>query len=327
MAPSGIASGLDPSRCSAFWADDAPVEVVPAFDLDRTVPLFSASTVGMGDNGGAARKSLGNSGSGRGSRSDAFDGDGLDGPSNTSTSASTVAPFGPIKAGIPCVLPLWLAVALSEKSLAKISKPRWMETDNLVHILQEERTSPTLVVVPKSSSSHLVPLPFYYYEISQRLSKLSSVGWNRPEIRLLVEDIAQVRVDKLRHTFQKSLAGLASSSSSDAAVSALRKQLGGANDGGSTPSSFAKARLLPDTFADVTGICAMELAVLGPFFIQALNDVQQMEGRRQQQHKHEGTEDPQLSSARGGSDDRATSASSSSPPPPPRRRDRLRRFR
>jgi GINS complex protein len=313
MAPSTVSSPLDPSRCAAFLADDTPIEVVPAFDLDRTVPLFSAS-VAIDENGGAlsstTKKSLGDEDDPMGS--------------STSTSSATRVSFGPVKAGIPCALPLWLAVALNEKSLAKISKPRWMETDNLVKILQEERTSGTLVVASSSSSSsssnHHLQLPFYYYEISQRLSKLANVGWNRPEIRLLVEDIAHVRIDKLRHTFQKSLAGL----SSDAAVALRSKQQ---QLGGDAPA-LSKARLLPDTFADVTGICAMELAVLGPFFVQALNDVQKMEGNTtKQQHGNSNQEDPQPSSARDTNDRTSSSSSSSSPPPPPRRRDRLRRFR
>jgi GINS complex protein len=312
MPPSTVSSPLDPSRCAAFLADDTPLEVVPAFDLDRTVPLFSASVVAIDENGGAvssSNKSMG-------------DEDHPMGASTSTSSATTRVSFGPIKAGIPCALPLWLAVALNEKSLAKISKPRWMETDNLVKILQEERTSGTLVVAASSSSSsnHPLQLPFYYYEISQRLSKLANVGWNRPEIRLLVEDIAQVRIDKLRHTFQKSLAGL----SSDAAVALRNKQLSSSSSSDASPA-LAKARLLPDTFADVTGICATELAVLGPFFVQALNDVQKMEGNTTKQHGKANQEDPQPSSARDTSD--RTSSSSSSPPPPPRRRDRLRRFR
>jgi GINS complex protein len=317
MAPSTVGSPLDPSRCAAFLADDTPIEVVPAFDLDRTVPLFSAS-VAVDENGGAlsstTNKSMGEEDHPMGSST------------STSSSATTRVSFGPIKAGIPCALPLWLAVALNEKSLAKISKPRWMETDNLVKILQEERASGTLVVASSSSSSsassnHQLQLPFYYYEISQRLSKLANVGWNRPEIRLLVEDIAQVRIDKLRHTFQKSLAGL----SSDAAVSLRNKQLSSSSSSDASPA-LSKARLLPDTFADVTGICAMELAVLGPFFVQALNDVQKMEGNnKKQQHGKANHDDPQPSSARDTND--RTSSSSSSPPPPPRRRDRLRRFR
>jgi GINS complex protein len=325
MAPSTVSSPLDPSRCAAFLADDTPIEVVPAFDLDRTVPLFSAS-VAIDENGGTSTSTNKSMGGGGGSRSD--DDDHPMGTStSTSSSATTRVSFGPIKAGIPCALPLWLAVALNEKSLAKISKPRWMETDNLVKILQEERTSGTLVVASSASSSasssnHPLQLPFYYYEISQRLSKLANVGWNRPEIRLLVEDIAQVRIDKLRHTFQKSLAGL----SSDAAVALRNKQQLSSSSSSSSDASpaLAKARLLPDTFADVTGICAMELAVLGPFFVQALNDVQKMEGNTTKEQGKANQEDPQQSSARDTND---RTASSSSPPPPPRRRDRLRRFR
>ena len=35
---------LDLSCCAAFQADDVPVEVVPTFDMEAAVPLFSCST-------------------------------------------------------------------------------------------------------------------------------------------------------------------------------------------------------------------------------------------------------------------------------------------
>jgi GINS complex protein len=148
-------------------------------------------------------------------------------------------PVGPFKAGISSQVSLWLAISLYQKSLCSISLPEWLSVDNLTEILAYERGNPNLW-------PHSRRLPFYYYEIAHRLrmaqdscSHTKSLIFRDPSVSLLIQDIAQVRLDKLRQEFQDSL-------------SATTQELQ----------------------ALVNGIASYELTLLKPFMIQALNDRQ-----------------------------------------------------
>lgn len=155
--------------------------------------------------------------------------------------------WGPIRSGIASDVPLWLALILKERSLAVLALPSWMNRDTLANVLHDERTSERLV-------NDTTRLPFHYYEISRRLAPHVS----DPSISLLIEDILQLRLDKLRHQFQQ-----------------LLKSSGQADGGNNEEGTGAYAGSTPhrDLLVTVPGIACQELAVLGDFVSQALCDV------------------------------------------------------
>jgi hypothetical protein len=154
---------------------------------------------------------------------------------------------------------------LHERSLCRVSAPAWMDPESLAGVLREEKAGPALVDDPGR-------LPFHYYEIGRRLSRLcqgsssSGGGWNLPQVPLLIEDIFQVRVDKLRGQFLDMMGEHARS------VAASRGS--GGSDGGGPPSPSASS--VPDLLVRVNGIASQELALLGPFVASALTDVREL---------------------------------------------------
>lgn len=134
-------------------------------------------------------------------------------------------------AGVPAVVPLWKAELLQMRSLGTIVPPEWLDVDVLRPVLQQEKTQPLLTTSP---------LPFYYYEITRKLTNRPGSNNNNPDVvRLLVEDIFQVRVEKLRQQF---------------------------------PAYLALMEEQKIDKVDVPGIASAELALLGPFLLQALGD-------------------------------------------------------
>jgi GINS complex subunit 2 len=133
-------------------------------------------------------------------------------------------------AGVPAVVPLWKAELLQTRSLGTIVFPEWLTVDALRPILQQEKTQPLLTT----------QLPFYYYEITRKLTNRPRHDDSNPDVlRLLVEDIFQVRVEKLRQQF---------------------------------PAYLALMEDQDINKVDVPGIASAELALLGPFLLQALGD-------------------------------------------------------
>ncbi|GAX18381.1 GINS complex subunit 2 [Fistulifera solaris] len=133
-------------------------------------------------------------------------------------------------AGVPATVPLWQAELLQTRSLGRIVLPEWLSVDKLRPILQQEKTQPLLTT----------SLPFYYYEITRKLTNRPRHDDTNPDVlRLLVEDIFQVRVEKLRQQFPAYLA-------------------------------LMEDQEIPKV--DVPGIASAELALLGPFLLQALGD-------------------------------------------------------
>ena len=103
--------------------------------------------------------------------------------------------LGPWTAGIPTTVPLWLAILLRKRCLCRIELPSWMSIDSLTSVLTEERN-------PQSSFS--TTLPLRYMELSHSI--LSSSLEQEQPIRVLLEDISTVRMDKIRsnvHTMSK----------------------------------------------------------------------------------------------------------------------------
>ena len=95
--------------------------------------------------------------------------------------------FGPLVSGLPCMVPLWLALTLRKRGMCSITIPRWMEVANLEKSLASERVE-----------SFLTPLPFNYIEISQLLLNHSKDQIKSPDqTAVLIQDLEQVRMDRL----------------------------------------------------------------------------------------------------------------------------------
>jgi hypothetical protein len=146
--------------------------------------------------------------------------------------------FGPFTAGIGTNVSLWLALSLYQKSLCSVSLPEWLSSYNLTEILNFEKKNADLW--PDSAR-----LPYYYFEITHRLSVAHEASSHTKyaifldkSLVLLVHDIFEVRLDKLRQEFQRTL-----SSNTQVELQVL-----------------------------VNGIGAHELAILKPFVLQALDD-------------------------------------------------------
>ncbi|KAL3804931.1 hypothetical protein HJC23_006703 [Cyclotella cryptica] len=113
---------------------------------------------------------------------------------------------GPFRAGMDTVVPLWLAVMLRRRKLAKIIPPSWMDADLLKEVLRFERD-------PREANFSSL-LPYRHAEIAQAILAACRAGSgtgasgggsagdseipDADRIKLLLEDIATVRMDKIR---------------------------------------------------------------------------------------------------------------------------------
>lgn len=166
--------------------------------------------------------------------------------------------IGPLKAGILAKVPLWFALFLQQRTLCTISPPSWLTAENLSEIIAFERKHDELW----ADASRL---PSHYYEISKRLT---TRGVCEKAVGLLVQDLLEIRLDKLRQQFQD-----------------LLKDNNGA-----------------DLIVAVNGIGSQELSILKGFIVQALNDQkylshQQKEPLAEQEERQE-TKEPSVLRAR-----------------------------
>ncbi|KAL7581671.1 hypothetical protein ACA910_022218 [Epithemia clementina (nom. ined.)] len=153
------------SALSMFCANEEEwVDIIPLFGLDETVVLLNGSKI------------------------------------------------GPWEAGMSTRVPLWIARHLQNKSLAKITAPysnNWMQVEPLKQILSFEKSHEQLWQNSLddtsanednefSTSSSRPYLPERYWELSQCYSTAD----NAAAVSLLLQDLWQVRLDKLRRQFQ-----------------------------------------------------------------------------------------------------------------------------
>mmetsp|Transcript_704 Transcript_704/g.853 ORF Transcript_704/g.853 Transcript_704/m.853 type:complete len:203 (+) Transcript_704:2-610(+) len=131
------------------------------------------------------------------------------------------------------VVPLWLGVLLRQRNMGRILPLEWMDVDVLRAVLQHEK-DPT-----KASFSS--ELPFRYAELARSILAVESDIDQADQIRLLLEDIATVRMDKIRRNLHT-----------------LSEQ------------SLSQTATLP--IIDVTNIGSLEMAALRPFITQAFRD-------------------------------------------------------
>jgi GINS complex subunit 2 len=142
-------------------------------------------------------------------------------------SCPTKGTVGPFVAGMPVQVPLWMARLFHQRQLAQIHLPEWLSsTTKLVEILQEEKASSSLTNV----------LDFYYYETARALAVVTPKS-----TQIVLADLVQVRLDKLRQTFHEVSKG---ELQNDDELSKL----------------------------DITGICSVELQTIGPFLQRAFSD-------------------------------------------------------
>ena len=150
--------------------------------------------------------------------------------------AHSSVPSGPFKAGMTAAVPLWMALFLQQRSLASICPPVWLNIGNLVEIIAFEKKHVSLF--PTDDASRL---PADYYEISKRLTSTKRNTFESADaIALLVQDLLELRLDKLRQQFQ---------------------------------SLLTETVTTTDLTVAVTGIGTQELAILQTFVTRALADV------------------------------------------------------
>mmetsp|Transcript_2157 Transcript_2157/g.3176 ORF Transcript_2157/g.3176 Transcript_2157/m.3176 type:complete len:226 (-) Transcript_2157:337-1014(-) len=97
--------------------------------------------------------------------------------------------YGPLKAGVPIKVPLWLAITLKKRGKCNLKPPTFMNPDYLRSKLAKE----------KQSTDTFSDLPFNYMEIaSLLLSSAADDIEHADTIRTLLEDIENVRMSKIR---------------------------------------------------------------------------------------------------------------------------------
>uniref|UniRef100_K3WDJ6 DNA replication complex GINS protein PSF2 n=1 Tax=Globisporangium ultimum (strain ATCC 200006 / CBS 805.95 / DAOM BR144) TaxID=431595 RepID=K3WDJ6_GLOUD len=101
--------------------------------------------------------------------------------------------FGPFQPGITTQVPLWLAIMLKQLNKCRIIQPSWFSVEFLSARLEQEK-----------NSEIFEELPFHYLEISSLLFKNAAEDIEHVEhIRSLLEDIQNVRQDKIRNGLYK----------------------------------------------------------------------------------------------------------------------------
>ena len=100
----------------------------------------------------------------------------------------TSGSFGPLEAGDPCVVPLWLAITLRKRGKCVIVIPEWMSVTSLEQNILNEK-----------SDEHFEPLQFHYKEISQLLLNYARDDVKEPDrVSALLQDIENIRMDRAK---------------------------------------------------------------------------------------------------------------------------------
>ena len=101
--------------------------------------------------------------------------------------------FGPFFPNQRAQVPLWLALTLKKQMKCRVVLPEWLDGESLAEVLKEER----------AQEGTFQDLPFHYVEIATLLLKTAGDEFVMPDrIRSLVEDIENVRMEKIRRGLQ-----------------------------------------------------------------------------------------------------------------------------
>ena len=96
--------------------------------------------------------------------------------------------FGPLVSGMPCDVPLWLAITLRKRGKCTINMPSWMEVDNLERLVASERTERSLGA-----------LPYHFMEIAHILLTNANEDVKQPErVSGLIQDLSNIRMERIR---------------------------------------------------------------------------------------------------------------------------------
>lgn len=96
--------------------------------------------------------------------------------------------YGPLQAGFPCEVPLWLAITLRKRGKCTIAIPDWMSVRSLEQNIANERHQ---VIFEE--------LPFHYREISQLLLNHAREDITSPDrVQVLLQDLENIRMDRAR---------------------------------------------------------------------------------------------------------------------------------
>ncbi|VDL62680.1 unnamed protein product [Nippostrongylus brasiliensis] len=102
---------------------------------------------------------------------------------------------GPMEAGVPIQIPLWLAVDLRRKHHCEIVPPYWFELEEMKRLVAIE-----------GETSGLSSLPRYFFEISNILVKVAKEDIAEgDQIKVLIQDLWDKREAKLRTSSLKLL--------------------------------------------------------------------------------------------------------------------------
>mmetsp|Transcript_18308 Transcript_18308/g.28734 ORF Transcript_18308/g.28734 Transcript_18308/m.28734 type:complete len:330 (-) Transcript_18308:139-1128(-) len=165
---------------------------------------------------------------------------------------------GPFRAGMDTEVPLWMATMLRRRKLAKIIAPSWMDVSVLKEVLAFERD-------PKEASFSS-DIPFRHAEISQVILSACRAGSgtggsgamgdggesevpNADQVKLLLEDIQRVRMDKIRRN-----------------VHTLSAQT-------------LKTKSKYESIIDVTNIGSLEMHQIKPFITDAFKNQRELSGK------------------------------------------------
>jgi GINS complex subunit 2 len=96
--------------------------------------------------------------------------------------------FGPLDSGMPCTVPLWLAITLRKRGKCMVITPDWMTIQSLEQRLAYERSENTLS-----------DLPYHYMEIAQLLLTTAREEITTPDrVAVLLQDIQNIRMDRIK---------------------------------------------------------------------------------------------------------------------------------
>ena len=96
--------------------------------------------------------------------------------------------FGPLYPGMPCDMPLWLALQLRRTGKCTIVVPEWMTVARLEASIEDER-----------KSERFSELPFHYIEIAQLLMTYAREDIHSPDqVQVLLQDLESIRMDRIK---------------------------------------------------------------------------------------------------------------------------------
>lgn len=164
---------------------------------------------------------------------------------------------GPFRAGMDVSVPLWLGTMLRRRKLAKIIPPTWLDQDVLKNVLRFERDP--------NEASFSPDLPFRHAEIANSILKSCRAGSgtgsaagdasgdneipNADQVKVLLEDIQSVRMDKIRRNVHQ------------------------------LSSSTLKTRSRIENIIDVTNIGSNEMHSIKPFVTEAFKMHRELSGK------------------------------------------------